>query len=116
MSKRDEGIPRSVDLLWKRANLRRRGSPPNLSLDRIVASAIEIADAEGLSALSMARIAKRLGSGTMSLYRHVANKDELQVFMMDAAPGPPPVINLGRRGWGQGLERWARELRRAYYT
>jgi AcrR family transcriptional regulator len=115
MSKSDEAIPRSVDVLWKRANSRRRGSQPILSLDRIVAAAIDIADAEGLSALSMARIAKRLGSGTMSLYRHVANKDELQVFMMDAAPGPPPVIKLGRRGWRQGLARWAHELRSVYY-
>src|SRR6186997_127264 len=76
-------IPRSLQLLWKRTARSRRGPEPALSRERIVAAAIEIADAEGLAALSMARLAERLGCGTMSLYRHVANKDELQVFMMD---------------------------------
>jgi AcrR family transcriptional regulator len=113
MGRGDDEIPRSVALLWKRASQRRRGSQPALSLDRIVEAAIEIADAEGLLALSMARLAKRLGCATMSLYRHVANKDELQVFMVDTAPGPPPVIKLP--SWRGGLERWARELRAVYY-
>ncbi|APU16592.1 TetR/AcrR family transcriptional regulator [Actinoalloteichus fjordicus] len=55
-----------------------------LSRERIVAAAIEIADAEGLDAVSMRRIADQLGSGTMSLYRHVAGKDDLTVAMTDA--------------------------------
>ena len=54
---------------------------PRVDRDRIVAGAIELADADGLGALSMARLADRIGCGTMSLYRHVANKDELVVFM-----------------------------------
>lgn len=80
-----------------------------------MAAAIEIADVEGLEALSMAHLAKKLGSATMSLYRHVAHKDELQVFMMDKAPGPPPVIKVGPRGWRGSLEHWARALRAVYY-
>ncbi|OJT22180.1 hypothetical protein BO221_24465 [Archangium sp. Cb G35] len=63
----------------------------------------------------MARLAERLGCATMSLYRHVANKDELLVFMMDTAPGNPPVIDVAVLGWRGGLERWARELRAFYY-
>ena len=59
----------------------------NLSLERIVSAAIAIADTEGLSALSMARLADRLGSAPMSLYRHVASKEELYDFMIDAAAG-----------------------------
>ena len=54
-------------------------------------AAVELADADGLGALSMARLAERLGCGTMSLYRHVANKDELVMFMLSTAPGPPPA-------------------------
>lgn len=48
-----------------------------LSRDRIVAAAIEVADRQGFEALSMRRVAEHLGSGTMSLYRHIADKDEL---------------------------------------
>jgi AcrR family transcriptional regulator len=107
-------IPRSLELLWKGTQARRRGPRPELSRDRIVASAIEIADAEGLAGLSMARLAERLGCAPMSLYRHVANKDELQVFMMDTAPGQPPAVGAAS-GWRKNLEGWARALRAVYY-
>src|SRR5262249_32106324 len=70
--------------------------------------------AEGLASLSMARIAEKLGCATMSLYRHVASKDDLHVFMMDAAPGLPPAVDGEAGGWRAGLERWARELRAVY--
>lgn len=111
----EDDIPRSLALLWGRAERPRRGPRPALSLRRIVAAAIKIADAEGIHALSMARLAQRLGCAPMSLYRHVANKEELQVFMMDTAPGDPPVISLPARDWRGGLERWARELQAVYY-
>jgi AcrR family transcriptional regulator len=107
-------LPRSLELLWRRADRRRRTARPALSLERIVAAAIEIADAEGLAGLSMARVAERLGCATMSLYRHVASKDDLQVFMMDAAPGPPPALAGVAGGWRGALERWAGELRAVY--
>lgn len=55
-----------------------------LSRERIVEAAIGIADAEGLDAVSMRRVAGRLGSGTMSLYRHVFDKEELLREMLDA--------------------------------
>src|SRR3712207_913085 len=84
----DEPLPRALQILW-------RDEPPTrrthgLSRERIVADAIELVEAEGYSALSMARLAERLGCGTMWLYRHVANKDELLMFMLAAAPDPPP--------------------------
>lgn len=55
-----------------------------LTLARIVATAILVADAEGLTAVSMRRVAADLGVATMSLYRHVADKDDLLLRMMDA--------------------------------
>jgi AcrR family transcriptional regulator len=106
-------VPRSLQRLW-RPPVRRRGPQPALSLERIVAAAVEIADAEGLPALSMARLAERLGCATMSLYRHVSNKDELHVFMMDTAPGSPPTVAAGTT-WRSGLESWARALQAVYY-
>jgi len=60
-----------------------------------VATAITVADAEGPEAISMRRIARELNAGAMSLYWHVASKDELLDFMLDAVEGeiefPPPT-------------------------
>ena len=53
------------------------GSEPPLSLDRIVATAIDLLDAQGVDGLTMRRLADRLGSGAMSLYWHVDNKEEV---------------------------------------
>ncbi len=105
-------IPRTLQVLWGLEKGRTRGPQPTLSLDRIVAVAIEVADQDGLAALSMARLAERLGSRPMSLYRHVASKDELLVVMQDAAPGEPPELPPG---WRAGLGVWARALRAVYY-
>jgi AcrR family transcriptional regulator len=113
-SQADEEVPRTLGLLWKRARGQPHGADVSLNLDRIVAAAVELADARGLPALSMARLAQSLGCATMSLYRHVANKEELQALMVDAASGPPPGL-AGAADWRIGLERWARELRAVYY-
>jgi AcrR family transcriptional regulator len=54
-----------------------------LSKDRVLRAAIEIGDKEGLEALTMRRLAQQLGVEAMSLYYHVANKDELLKGMVD---------------------------------
>jgi AcrR family transcriptional regulator len=102
-------LPRALELLWHDSAPARRG----LNRQRIVAAAIEFADAEGLGALSMARLAERLGCGTMSLYRHVANKDELVVFMLSAAPDPPPGQSAAN--WRAALTNWANGLWDVYH-
>jgi AcrR family transcriptional regulator len=103
----DDPIPRALEILWREAapSPRQRG----LSRERIVEAAIELADADGLGALSMARLAERLGCGTMSLYRHVANKDELLTFMLSAAPAPPPESRASA-DWRGALTNWAEGL------
>ncbi|MBZ0286129.1 MAG: TetR/AcrR family transcriptional regulator [Anaerolineae bacterium] len=58
-----------------------------LTIKAIVAAAIEIADHEGLEALSMRNVAERLNVGTMSLYTHVPGKSELIDLMLDTACG-----------------------------
>jgi AcrR family transcriptional regulator len=50
----------------------------------IARAALEIADSEGFEAVSMRRVAQRLGAGTMTLYHYVRNKDELIMLMSDA--------------------------------
>jgi AcrR family transcriptional regulator len=60
-----------------------RQPKPPLTHDRILTSAMELADRDGLDALTMRRLAKSLGVEAMSLYYHVANKDELLDGMVD---------------------------------
>ncbi|MFF4417430.1 TetR/AcrR family transcriptional regulator [Streptosporangium sp. NPDC001559] len=103
-------LPHALNVLWGRAKPKGRGRAPALSLERIVAAAVALADEEGLAALSMARLAERLGCAPMSLYRHVAGKDDLQLFMLDAAPGPPPEFDTAPADWRGSLTRWAVEL------
>ena len=59
----------------------------SLSRDEIVKAAIKVADAEGAQAISMRRIARELNAGAMSLYWHIASKDELLDLMLDALEG-----------------------------
>ncbi|MGE0221232.1 TetR/AcrR family transcriptional regulator [Mycolicibacterium sp.] len=54
----------------------------SLSLPQIAAAALEVVDADGLAALSMRTVARRLGIGTMSLYRYVADRDELEAMVV----------------------------------
>ncbi|MGX9789952.1 TetR/AcrR family transcriptional regulator [Mycobacterium sp. MMS18-G62] len=108
----DEPLPRVLEILWREATPARRGR--GLNRERIVAAAIELADADGLGALSMARLAESLGCGTMSLYRHVANKDELVTLMVSAGPGPPPAPDA-RTDWREALTNWAAGLWDVYH-
>jgi AcrR family transcriptional regulator len=83
---------------------RRSDGDPDLTRERIVAAAIRVADAEGLSQLSMRRIATELGAAPMSLYRHVNGKDELLVSMMDRVIGEDPLPTRPPKGWRAQLE------------
>jgi AcrR family transcriptional regulator len=103
-------LPAGLDLLWGQRDRPRRERRDGLSVDRIVAAAIELADADGLEAVSMARVAERLGFTAMALYRHVSGKDELLVLMQDAAVGPPPPLDASLTGWRPQLERWCLDL------
>ncbi|MGZ8747889.1 MAG: TetR/AcrR family transcriptional regulator, partial [Mycobacterium sp.] len=94
-------LPRALEILWHEPRATRRSG--GLSRERIVTAAVELADSDGLGALSMARLAERLGCGTMSLYRHVANKDELILFMHDRAWTPVDYTDDPDRPWRDRL-------------
>jgi AcrR family transcriptional regulator len=82
-----------------------------LSEAKVVAAAIDLADRDGVEAVSMARVAERLGFTTMSLYRHVRNKDELLRAMLDRALGPPPsALDDPGEDWRAALELWTRSV------
>jgi DNA-binding transcriptional regulator YhcF (GntR family) len=85
-----------------------RESEEELSRERIVRAAIDIADAEGMAELSMRRVATELGVATMSLYRHVAGKNELVLHMIDAALGEESLPATTPEGWRAQLEDIAR--------
>ncbi|WP_328722029.1 TetR/AcrR family transcriptional regulator C-terminal domain-containing protein [Streptomyces sp. NBC_00247] len=86
------------------------GSGVALARERIIATAIAVADAEGLGAASMRRVANELGAATMSLYRHVADKDDLVTQMMDAACSEWRFPAEHPSGWRERLELAARLL------
>jgi AcrR family transcriptional regulator len=103
----ESGLPRGIELLWGLGERGTRGPRPGLSVERIVEAAIGVADTEGLTATSMARVASELGVTTMALYRYVTSKDELLVLMMEGGLGPPPEIPDIGRDWRTDLREWA---------
>ncbi|MGW5465212.1 TetR/AcrR family transcriptional regulator [Streptomyces sp. NPDC003996] len=109
MSKQDraDDFSRTLELLWGGQERSARGPKPALSVERIVECAIDIADREGFSAVSMQRVAGELGFSTMSLYRYLPGKNELVSLMIDAALGDPPVLEDSVGDWRAKLEVWA---------
>jgi AcrR family transcriptional regulator len=101
------GLPASLAAAWGLRERPGKGPKPGLSLERIVAAAIKVAAAEGLAAVSMARVAGELGAGTMALYRYVGSKSELVTLMVDAAYGPPPPLPDSAGHWRPALAHWA---------
>ncbi|MFJ2771441.1 TetR/AcrR family transcriptional regulator [Streptomyces sp. NPDC087300] len=69
--------------VWTRPRRQRE----QLSREQIVAEAVRLLDADGLEALSMRKLGTRLDAGATSLYRHVANKDELIELVVDEVYG-----------------------------
>ncbi|MEV5510276.1 TetR/AcrR family transcriptional regulator C-terminal domain-containing protein [Streptomyces orinoci] len=81
-----------------------------LTRERIVRAAIELADREGLAALSMRGVAARLGVAVMSTYRHVGGKDDLILLMAEAALADTPLPAEAPAGCRARLETGARTL------
>lgn len=101
----DETSP-SLALLWGAQARPARGPKPVLTLDAVVRAATDVADADGIGALTMTRVAERLDVTTMAIYRYVPRKEDLVDLMNDHALGPPPPSGGGT--WRVELARWAR--------
>lgn len=100
-------LPPGLDLLWGRREPGRRGPKPGLSVHAIVQAAIELADDQGLEAVSMARVAQALGFTTMSLYRYVKSKDELLALMWNASARGAEELVIEGDSWREKLRGWA---------
>lgn len=102
-------LRRSIALLWGVPGAGRRGPKPSRSVEEVVSAAVALADAEGLAALSMRRVAETLGLSPMALYTYVPSKAELVDLMVDrvaveiSEPGP------GLTGWREKVEHLARQ-------
>lgn len=93
--------------LWETRPRPSRGSKPRASREVVVQAAIGIADEDGLTALTMHAVAKRLGFTTMALYRYFPNKEALIDASVDTALGMPPPCGGPRQGWRQQVKHWA---------
>ena len=100
---------RTLELLWGRAEPPARGPRQALTVDEIVAAAIAVADAEGLPAVSMRKVAERLGKSAMGLYTYVPGKAELLDLMLDTVLGELPTDYPLDDGWRAAAERCARD-------
>jgi AcrR family transcriptional regulator len=101
----------TADFVWNTRPRPTRGPKPALTLDQIADAAIAIADAEGLAAVSMQRVAADLGYTKMSLYRYLPGKTELVAVMLERGLGKPPAIT---GEWREALTAWAEALVKAY--
>ena len=110
----DIELPRGVALAWGVAADPQRGPKREMSVERIVEAAVEIADAEGLGAVSMAAVAAKLGFTPMSLYRYVSAKDDLVLLMQEEATGAPSDATRTAGGWRERLEALYREQLQHY--
>lgn len=98
-----------IELLWGAPSRPTRGPRPSLSIAAIADATVRIADADGLEAVSMQRVAEALGVTKMALYRYVAGKAQLLAVTIEAAVGEPPVLT--GTGWRSRIEEWAGLLR-----
>ena len=110
----DLELPRATALAWGLAAEPMRGPKREMSIERIVEAAVELADGDGIGAVSMSSVAARLGYTTMSLYRYVSAKDDLLVLMAEEGVGPPPDHDPVDEDWRRGLQRWADALIAVY--
>jgi AcrR family transcriptional regulator len=89
---------------------RQRPAKPPLSRDAIVAAALDIARTEGVEALSMRRVAQALDTGAASLYVYVADRQELQALVFDAAIGTIELPAVEPDRWREQLKELGRRM------
>ncbi len=97
--------------IWMRPERPAYGPKPAYSRAQITEAAVRIADAAGLEAATMRRIAAEIGTGAMSLYRYVPSRDDLVELMADRLMGEIDVTGMPSGDWRADLTRYAYELR-----
>jgi AcrR family transcriptional regulator len=103
----DPELQRRSQLLWEDRARATRGPKAALTPEDVVQAAVAIADADGLSAVTMHAVAARLGFTTMALYRYFPNKETLLDAVIDAGTGQPPRFASPRADWRDEVTQWA---------
>ncbi|MFD8263632.1 TetR/AcrR family transcriptional regulator C-terminal domain-containing protein [Streptomyces griseoluteus] len=99
--------------LWLSSARPRRGRKPAYSREAITAAAVALADAEGLEAVTMRKVAAQVGAGAMSLYSYAPDKETLLELMVDHVSGELPTTNTSTGDWRADLKAIA-HLQRAH--
>lgn len=106
---------RTLALLWcDPTAVPSRGPERGLDITAVVAAATDLADREGLAAVTMRRLATDLGVAAMTLYTYVPGKAELVDLMVDATYSRLPLVDTTARPWRQRLSAVAGENRALY--
>lgn len=101
-------LPPGAALAWGLAKPPQRGPKREMSIDQIVGKAVEIADRDGLAAVSMSRVAAELGFTAMSLYRYFPSKDDLLLLMQDKACDIPLPPERPAHEWREEMREYVR--------
>jgi AcrR family transcriptional regulator len=96
-----------ANLVWGKKPAPSRGPKPTLSTDQIARVSIRLADAEGLAAVTMQRLAREVGLTTMALYRYFPAKADLVALMIDSASDSPLHFGKPSLPWNTRLKAWA---------
>lgn len=108
-------LPADLARLWRLPQAPPRlGRPAELDVEQVVATAVGLADRDGVAGVTLLKVAQELGFTKMALYRHVGSKDELLELMVDRAIGPAPGDLGTSEGWRAGLHGWAHAMRAVY--
>lgn len=107
----DPNLRRRSELLWEDRSRSTRGPKAAFTPDDVVQTAMQIADEDGLSAVTMNAVAARIGLTTMALYRYFPNKEALLDAIVDAGLGPPPRPAEPRGSWRDEVAHWSRAKR-----
>lgn len=101
-------------LLWGENPEPTRGPKPGLTIAGITAAAVARADAEGLEAVTMNKVAAAFGVSGMALYRHIPGKTELVELMVEAVLTVEPELPEPETSWRIRLLAWSRQLLAIY--
>jgi len=99
-------LPPGVALGWGLVKPPQRGPKREMNIEQIVRTAIEIADKDGLAAVSMNRVASALGFTAMSLYRYIPSKDDLLLLMQDAVEEFPLLPERPSTEWRVSMREY----------
>ena len=108
-----EGTSESLEPPWWRQPRRRGRNRPPLSRDAIVDAALAILDTDGVDALTIRRLGQELGTGSATLYWHIAGKDELCELVYDRIMGEIELPDPEPSRWQEQLKDIARQAYRA---